>query len=250
MMKNIEKRRKNSAGFSLVEIIMVLFIMTMVVGAVYSLFYRSQKVYADQAQVVNMQQNARAAIEMICQDLWLAGYWTDPNRFNSTNTVGILAATDNSIRFNADLNKDGDTLDAEEDIIYAYDTNDTNNRKVTRQRFNQAGEAAQIVAENITNFQITYFLIYDGTYQGIGAGNTAGTLYQVGPGIPLDNPTAVTDATIKGLDPQTRRNMVRKVRVTLTVQTSVRDPNYGLNGGYRQFSLNGDVALRNLNYLN
>jgi prepilin-type N-terminal cleavage/methylation domain-containing protein len=248
-MKNLKTWPKNSAGFTLVEILMVMFIMAIVVGAVYSLFYRSQKVYADQAQVVNMQQNARAAVEMICRDLWLAGYWPNPNRFQ-VSTAGILVAGTNSIQFSADLDKNGNTTGAEENILYAYNSTDPPTPgPVTRQRVN-TGEAPQVVADNVTSFQITYYLIYDGTIQGIGAGNAAGTLYQVGPGISLDSPPASVDAAITGLNPQDRRNMVRKVRVSLTAQTSVADLNYGLNGGFRQYSLNGDVALRNLNYLN
>jgi type IV pilus assembly protein PilW len=108
--------KRSSRGFTFVEILVVLVIMVFVVSAVYTLFSKSQWTYTAQEQIVEKQQNSRAAMEMISRELRVAGF--DPN-VNRVSGAGLVEATGTSIRFTCDLNANGNTNDAGENIRYA-----------------------------------------------------------------------------------------------------------------------------------
>jgi prepilin-type N-terminal cleavage/methylation domain-containing protein len=69
------KRQKNSSrGFTLVEILVALVITSILATAIYSFFIGQHHAYTVQDQVIEMEQNARAAMDMIRRDLRMAGY--------------------------------------------------------------------------------------------------------------------------------------------------------------------------------
>ena len=51
-----------------------------VLGAMYGVFTIQNKTFANQEQIVEMQQNARAAMDMMNREIRMAGY--DPCRVN------------------------------------------------------------------------------------------------------------------------------------------------------------------------
>ena len=61
-------------GFSLIEILIALSAFFIVLFAVYTTFDTSQATYAAGEQRVDIQQNARVAMEVVGADLRLAGY--------------------------------------------------------------------------------------------------------------------------------------------------------------------------------
>ena len=70
-----EKRRNNvSRGFTLVEILVALVITSILTIAIYSFFVGQHHAYTVQDQVIEMEQNARAALDMIRKELRMAGY--------------------------------------------------------------------------------------------------------------------------------------------------------------------------------
>ncbi len=121
---------KCNRGFTLVELMITLVLAGIVIAAVYSAYTIQRKTYAAQEQVVEMQQNIRAAIDLMSLDLRMAGY--DPSGLGSAN-AGITAASANSITFTADFNEDGDVSDAGENIAYdlAVTTLRRNNQPLT-----------------------------------------------------------------------------------------------------------------------
>lgn len=80
--------RHNQAGFSLVEIMVVMVIMGLVMTSVYSLFLNSQKSSITSEEVVDVQQNLRIAYDMMARDLRMAGF---------ANPQSVIAATGSSI---------------------------------------------------------------------------------------------------------------------------------------------------------
>lgn len=62
-------------GFTLVELMVTLVMTALLVGAMYILFGDQEKIYATEEQTVQMQQNARAAMEMISRDVRMAGFF-------------------------------------------------------------------------------------------------------------------------------------------------------------------------------
>jgi|GEM_PF-551286 len=61
-------------GFSIVEILVTLLIFSLVIGAIYGVFQSQNYTYSLQAQVAEMEQNARAASNMLIRELRMAGY--------------------------------------------------------------------------------------------------------------------------------------------------------------------------------
>jgi prepilin-type N-terminal cleavage/methylation domain-containing protein len=68
-------RRKNApSGFTLIEILVALAITSILVTAIYRFFIGQHHAYTIQDQVIEMEQNARVAMDMIRRDLRMAGY--------------------------------------------------------------------------------------------------------------------------------------------------------------------------------
>ncbi len=69
-----KRREKVSDGFTLIEILVALVITSILVTAIYRFFIGQHHAYTVQDQVIEMEQNARAALDMIRRDLRMAGY--------------------------------------------------------------------------------------------------------------------------------------------------------------------------------
>lgn len=105
----------NHRGFTLVELLVALAISGIIMTGVYTAFKSQQDSYLVQTQVVEMQQNIRAAAELLAQDIRSAGY--DRTK---TAGAGIVTATVDRLGFTRDLNADGDTLDTDEAVTYGF----------------------------------------------------------------------------------------------------------------------------------
>lgn len=97
---------QSSSGFTLVEMMIALLMSTFVVFAVYTAFEGQQKVQLNQNEVVETQQNLRAAMELIMRDARMAAYdptkgagagFTNaqPGRFTLTKDTTDTACTGN-----------------------------------------------------------------------------------------------------------------------------------------------------------
>ncbi len=65
---------RNESGFTLVELLIALVLSIVIVGAVYATFNSQQKSFAVTNQRVDMQQQGRAAMNLLMRDLRMAGY--------------------------------------------------------------------------------------------------------------------------------------------------------------------------------
>ncbi|MEW6327312.1 MAG: prepilin-type N-terminal cleavage/methylation domain-containing protein [Thermodesulfobacteriota bacterium] len=142
------KRDQNKMrGFSLVELLIAIAISGIVLGAVSSLFIMQNKSYSVQEQVAEMQQNARAAMDIMTREIRMAGCDT-----TGSANAGIVSVTSNSINFTQDTNGDGDTSDANENITYSLYTS-SGIQKIGR----NTGGINQPVAENIQALTFAYY---------------------------------------------------------------------------------------------
>lgn len=164
---------KNCNGFTLIEVLVAMLISGIILASIYSAFQSQQDSYVAQDQVVEMQQNLRAAISLMTKELRMAGY--DPS---SSAGAGITAADVNGITFTLVADDDGidnDNADGDGDsstgadepgelktISYdLYDTsvdNDTDLDDIGR----QVGGLKRAIAENIEAMAFIYTLD-DGT---------------------------------------------------------------------------------------
>ncbi|HVO84542.1 MAG TPA: prepilin-type N-terminal cleavage/methylation domain-containing protein [Syntrophobacteria bacterium] len=77
---------QRNSGFSFVELLVVVAIVGLIMGAIYTVFQTSNRSYVVQDRVVGMQQDARFGVDYIADLLKMAGY--DP-RGTGSNTFGF-----------------------------------------------------------------------------------------------------------------------------------------------------------------
>lgn len=139
---------ENKNGFTLIEVAVVIAIMSIVLGAIYSVFAATNRSTTNNEVIAEVMQNLRTSIDFMEQDIRMAGL----DRFGSAN-AGIEAATATNLRFTADRNMDDVLNDNIERITYFYDA--ANNR-LRQCLWEGTLDDWQTVAENVTNFQFSY----------------------------------------------------------------------------------------------
>ena len=90
----IQTASKWKRGFTLVEILIVIAILGVIMGVVYSVYLTHQKSAYTQEEVVEVQQNLRIAMESITKDIRMAGMLVP------STTPPIAAASTDSIFLN------------------------------------------------------------------------------------------------------------------------------------------------------
>jgi prepilin-type N-terminal cleavage/methylation domain-containing protein len=78
----IVKKGENNKGVTLIELMIVLVIAVILMGAVYSLFITQHQSYSVQDQVAGAQQDARAALNIMARDIRMAGSLVGGDGFN------------------------------------------------------------------------------------------------------------------------------------------------------------------------
>jgi len=131
-------------GFTIIELLAGIVLSAILLAGLYSVFFSQQTAFSAQEQVAEMNQNIRAALDLMTREIRLAGYKTSTSTFS-----GIATATSNSLRILADLNQDGDTADDNEDITYTYNAG---TMQICR------NGVSLPVADNITSLAFQYTL--------------------------------------------------------------------------------------------
>jgi type IV pilus assembly protein PilW len=208
------EKRKTTRGFTLIELIIAMSLGLIVLGSLYGVFTMQNRTASVQEQIADMQQNARAGLEILMRDIRMAGY--NPSKTNpwtSGTAPAITAATANSLSIVADLNGNGNTTtdasNLEETITY-----DLYNDDGVSCLGKTSNGTRQPVVEHIESLAFVY---YDG---GGGA---------------LSIPPVLSS--------------VRKIQVTITARSALPDeryvdPVYGDH--YRRYTLTSQVTPRNL----
>jgi prepilin-type N-terminal cleavage/methylation domain-containing protein len=113
-------RGLSHAGFSMIELLIVIGILAILFTFMYKGFERLNRYYTAENVKASTQQSARIGVEMMVQDIRRAG-------LNPLGTAGagIVAASSTSFRFTADANFDGDVADPSEDITYGLNLDGT-----------------------------------------------------------------------------------------------------------------------------
>ena len=147
--------RNKESGFTLVELLIAMTIGLIILAALSGTFLMQRKAYDVQEQIVEMVQNARAAMDIMSREIRMAGY--DPTGLAGST---IVSTTSNSINFTLDITDDagtgppdGDTNDANENITYLLYT--TNSIQKLGRKSTASAIINQPVAENIEDLQIS-----------------------------------------------------------------------------------------------
>ena len=108
--------KSNRNGFTLIELLVAMAISGVVAGAIFMAFQSQQKSYLVQDQVAEMQQNLRAAMDIMVRDIRMAGYDpTDSQNFglidirprDVANNVDVGLTGNGAITFTVDRNENG-----------------------------------------------------------------------------------------------------------------------------------------------
>lgn len=144
---------RGASGFSLIEILTSMAVGIIIITAFLPTFIQHTNVFATQSELAEQQQNLKLAAEIVVQEIRMAGY--NPSE---EADAGIVQATGSIFRFTADMNGDGDLLDASEDIAYRLlDADSDGDFDLVRVSTNN-----QVVAHDIAALQFSYILD-DGT---------------------------------------------------------------------------------------
>jgi type IV pilus assembly protein PilW len=135
---------RSVAGFTMIEMLMALAIVSIAFGTIYKSFEQLNRSTATENVKAGTQQAVRIAVAFMVQDIRLAGL----NPLGSPG-IGIQAISSDSIEFTMDANFDGDDADTFEDLTYTY-----NSANGTLIQTNHLGD--MVLVDNITRLNFTY----------------------------------------------------------------------------------------------
>lgn len=222
----LRRTDRSQEGFTLIEILISVSIFALVIIGIYNLFDTSRATYVSGQRKVDVQQNARVALDEIVREIRMTGYF--PENFTTPPASPLLAnpiqvATNAAVAVYGDLDGSG----ASNVFLFCLDGS-----LVRRQRAAAGGVSAytctagQVMAENVTSLSFTY----------LAADNT-----------PIPNPPTAPfqlDSQALGAAPSfatiAQRGAVRTVLITLTAREDVpgQQP--------QTYTLTSSVRLRNL----
>ena len=138
----------SAKGFTVIEILIALAIMSIAFGTIYKSFQHINRSYTTENVKANVQQGARISVEFMVHDIRLAGL--DPMGSAGAGIVaGVPLPTSNWIQLTADFNYDGQIVatDPFENIRYRLVGNQL------RQQ-NHLGEVTML--DNVTSLNFTF----------------------------------------------------------------------------------------------
>lgn len=148
----IADKMSNVRGFTLAELLLALALSTITISAIYSLYLSMGKGQAVRENILDMQQQARAALALVNRELKMAGF--DPLGVNRDTLKGNdydgVTIDVSHLTLKADLNGNGVPTDSNETIVYFHDPETKTLRRNT-------GGGRQPVGENIEAFLVRGF---------------------------------------------------------------------------------------------
>jgi prepilin-type N-terminal cleavage/methylation domain-containing protein len=111
MLMDSMTRRRTERGFSLIEMLVTIAILTIVMGVIFRHLGDAQVKYASEQMKIDLVQEARAGLDGITRDLRQCGYPT-PKMFGPTSPNGTDSApqvSDTDLQFKGDVDGDGNT---------------------------------------------------------------------------------------------------------------------------------------------
>ena len=105
---------RDQHGFTLIELLIALAAGSLVMGGIYGVLVQQRNIYARHQQMLEMRQNVRMGLDVMANDIRMAGF--DPT---GNAGAGIVTAEADLMRFTIDRNGSGTIGDAAfEDVAY------------------------------------------------------------------------------------------------------------------------------------
>jgi type IV pilus assembly protein PilW len=218
----------NRKGFTIVELLVAMALTGLVAAAIYKAFGSQQKVYSMQDQAAEIQQDMRAAMEVMVTELRMAGY--DPTRAGYDPKIeagaGFKSATSSSLVFTADLNRNAKVFPA--DLVSPAGPDDATSATDPGEWISYALSTdanSDGIADNENSLGLGR-KVWSGALQPIAENIEAiNFVYLDGNGVVIPTPVAASDL-----------ENIRSVEITMVARTSRRDKEYTNNTAYRNQS--------------
>jgi len=261
---------KGNRGLSLIEMLIVLVLTSIVMGATYQTFLSQQRTYAVQEEVTEMQQNLRATIDRMAREIRMAGYGGDilatfgnvntfteivtPVNATPSDTLTVLLAMEVG---KLSQNAAAGTNQLQIGLTDAFDTdkkkylclNGQNNYLVQNAAGNSVTLATPLSEDHLINEPV--YLVKAITYRApahtkdlIRDENTGEGGQVVANNIEsLQFQYILSDGSIS--DAPATPSEIRMVGISITGRTTVTDSKYP-GDGYRRQTVSAAVDLRNM----
>lgn len=141
----MKKHKEN--GFSMIELLISMVIFSLLAGAIGGVYVSTSRTSTLQNASAGVQQNVRAALELMVQDIRMAGYnptGADPN------PALIEVADPNKIQVTSDRNENG-TIDNTDFERIAYELVNNELRRIL-----YGGASNDAIINNVTDLEFTY----------------------------------------------------------------------------------------------
>ncbi len=143
-------KKNSTTGFTMIELLISMTIFSILAAAVGGVYISTNRTATAQNASAGVQQSVRTALELMVQDIRMAGYnptGADPNPFS------IEVTDSDKIRITSDRNENG-TIDdtAFERISYEFANNQL--RKILYE--GTGSQSLQPIIDNVTNLQFSY----------------------------------------------------------------------------------------------
>ena len=142
--------RLDKKGFSLIEIMVAIAIMSILSIAMMKTYTGFTRVYTTQEVAAGAQQDLRAALNIMTQDIRMAGF--DPT---DSDNFGVEVATATNIRITSDTDIDG-VVDQSNFERITYNLNAGTNQLQQILYQGTASQSTQPIVDNVTNLTFTY----------------------------------------------------------------------------------------------
>jgi type IV pilus assembly protein PilW len=233
----------NKFGFTLIEVLIAMFISLVIMGGAYMFFNSQQRQTTIQTNVSDAQQTLRAAMDFMSRDIRMAGYDLEKSgefgitdiKFRDINDADD-AAGNSFIRFSWDKDSDG-TLNNDETIEYSLVNSNAVNAITPGitdlyLRFPNNGNTRDVLANNIIALGLAY--AYDdsdpdGEFE-IDAGNGNSNWFidagndDTWDSIIINQAAGINTISATGISVDTRT--IRAIRIWMLSQSQTPDRNY------------------------
>jgi len=221
------KTLRGQSGFTLVELMVAMSIFLLILVGVFQVFDPSSRAYSTSERKLDVQQNARVAMDVMARQIRMAGYFPENIDADNTNDLSnsIQVATESALSIAGDLDGTGVSN------VFTFCRTSAGLWRVkgpigvAASYTCPSGTQSDLLAESVTGLSFAYF----------DANNT-----------PIPSPpTGIYSLDGQGLAAvpsfanTTARGAVRRIVIAVTTRESVP------NQPAQTFNLTSDVRLRN-----
>jgi type IV pilus assembly protein PilW len=257
---------KKKHGLTLVELLLALVLSSLLIAALYRAFISQQRTYSVQDQIADNQQNVRIAMAQMTKEIRMAGYGGDIlSVFGNINGfTNIITPASNAITI---------LLADEVGVLKQNTAKGTQQLKVTNARIFDADKKKYLCLNGLNNYlvrsvtgdtitlaapvteghpvnQPVYLVKAISYYLGLSGGKTVLRRNENtgGGGQPLAENIERLEFSYFDTTGEVTANPpdIRMVKVTVTANTSILDPDLRGGDGYRRRTLSSQIKVRNM----